>query len=338
MVSKKNFQHGKIQHKLATMPYNKPPTKSLNQIMFNGTQIPDNPGYTDFNNPVSGTSNQNSGSLQQKKKKNRQKNKQINMQQSQQKNGSKNWNHKNGLGRNGGGAHDRFNGKMLNNNFNNMQNRNGPNRGRRMPPMGFGLHQGPMGPMPPMPHNFQPPMIPPMPPMPPMGGVQPPPPPYFRRNGRNMPLPHPPPINFKPPMMPPHGPPALPYNGVGKLKKTNSKVVKKSTKSKNTIKTLKNLVNQYPIDKPWVTDEIRKEYEKKIDIENRLKGNKDDELFAQFKLQRDKFVGLYDAAREAYLKTVASAAQTKDINDKKTNNKIDTKDETNKEEIPKVES
>lgn len=97
----------------------------------------------------------------------------------------------------------------------------------------------------------------------------------------------------------------------GKIKKPNPKLVKQAIKGKSTIKTLKNLVNQYPIDKPWVSDEIRAVHDEKLDIENRLKGNKDDELFAQFKVQRDKFVSMYEAAREAYLKQEAASVMSK---------------------------
>lgn len=75
----------------------------------------------------------------------------------------------------------------------------------------------------------------------------------------------------------------------------------KGKKSTSTKKTLSEIVNQYPIDKPWVTDEIRVEHKKKEEIENKLKGNKDDKLFAEFKIQRDKFVTMYEAARLEYI-------------------------------------
>lgn len=58
---------------------------------------------------------------------------------------------------------------------------------------------------------------------------------------------------------------------------------------------------EYPLDKPWVTEEIKAEHDKKCELAERLKGNKDDALFAQFKEQRDKFVKMYDAARLEFI-------------------------------------
>ncbi|XP_001355234.3 DNA-binding protein K10 [Drosophila pseudoobscura] len=182
----------------------------------------------------------------------------------------------------------------------------------------------PMAPFPPMPYPPQ--MVPPMAmrcPMPPMGG--PPPPPHFmRHNGRGAPI-HMmggPPMHLMGPRMPLRGmPPGGPFGGGmnmnggpngGRIKKPNPVLIKQVVKGKSTIKTLKNMVNQYPLDKPWVTEQIRGEHDKKVDIENRLKGNKDDELFAQFKVQRDKFVELYEGARENYLKQEAASVMAKD--------------------------
>lgn len=307
---------------------------NFNPMMFNCSQIPDNPGYLDFNNPsppVVGSGGGNGlGQMQQKKKnnKNRPKGKpQTHFQQppvntQAQQNGSGNWNKNKGVQFQGPNntTNNRFNGGNVGGprNFNNGAPipPNGPNRGRRMGPTGP-VPRGnvSMPPMPP-PHGFQPPMIPPMPPMgrgpmPPPMGIQPPPP-FLRRSGRIGPIPPiPPPI---PPMIPPRMPrvmPPVPFTNVGKIKKPNTKLLKKVVKGKSTIKTLKNLVNQYPIEKPWVTEEIRAEYDKKVDIENRLKGNKNDDLFAQFKVQRDKFVSMYETAREEYLKKEAEAVKAK---------------------------
>ncbi|XP_036339641.1 DNA-binding protein K10 [Rhagoletis pomonella] len=355
----KNFQNGRPMHRAAAMPYKKPfknvgnggggPGRggNFNQMMFNGSQIPDNPGYLDFNNPspaLGGGGGNGMGQMQQKKKNN--KNKQKGKPQSQfqppsgntqnQHNGGGNWNKNKGMQFQGpnGPNNNRFNSGNQGGprNFNNAGPMpNGPNRGRRMgPPPG----QGPRGnaampPMPP-PHGFQPPMIPPMGrgPMPPPMGLQPPPP-FLRRSGRVGPIPP-----IPPPMIPPRMPRALPpaaFNNAGKIKKPNTKIVKKVVKGKSTIKTLKNLVNQYPIEKPWVTDEIRVEHDKKIDIENRLKGNKNDDLFAQFKVQRDKFVSMYETAREEYLKKEAEAVKAKDAKDKQTINKTATKEANKKE-------
>ncbi|XP_058060658.1 DNA-binding protein K10 [Anopheles bellator] len=58
---------------------------------------------------------------------------------------------------------------------------------------------------------------------------------------------------------------------------------------------------EYPLDKAWVTDEIRVEHQKKTDLVNRLKGHRDDALFAQFKVQRDKFVKMYETARLEFI-------------------------------------
>lgn len=82
---------------------------------------------------------------------------------------------------------------------------------------------------------------------------------------------------------------------------TNNGTNAKAKKSTTTKKTLSEIINQYPLDKPWVTEEIREEHKKKEDIENRLKGNKDDKLFAEFKVQRDKFVKMYETARLEFI-------------------------------------
>ncbi|KAL9881101.1 LOW QUALITY PROTEIN: female sterile (1) K10 [Glossina fuscipes fuscipes] len=361
MVSKRNFsQNGRSMQQQRQMPYKKPPLKppimmnSYNQIL-NASQIPDNPGYLDFNLPTppvpiisnSNVSNTNgnstdftengmgSGAAAQKKK-TAKANKRVGnssnncshqaQQHVAQQNGG--WKNKNQqLHR---ANHQRFNGSgpvtgirfPVQRNFPPNQRLGGNRRGRMMPPMvGQGPRgiMGPMGPPIPPPHEFQPLMLPPIPPMcrngpplpPPLGG-QAPPPPFMRRGARPLP---PPPLAM-PSMMPAcmqrNIPQSAPLNGAGisaKIKKI--KIAKKVTKGKSTIKTLKNLINQYPIDKPWVTDSIRDEYNKKIDLEDRLKGNKDDELFAQFKVQRDKFVGLYETAREEYFKKEAAAVKAK---------------------------
>ncbi|KMZ07827.1 DNA-binding protein K10 [Drosophila simulans] len=234
--------------------------------------------------------------------------------------------------------HSGNNSNQIRGGFNGFQRGPPPNRpprlmmGPPMGPMGPGPRgPGPMGPGGPYP---QMPFPPPMPgmrgpgPMGPMGG--PPPPPLFMR--RNGPGPGPmmgvpPPMHMMGPRMPPRGmPPVGPYgpmnmNG-GRIMKPNPKLIKQVVKGKSSIKTLKNLINQYPIEKPWVTDEIRSEHDKKVDIENRLKGHKDDELFAQYKGQRDKFVSLYEAAREGYLKQEAASVKAKDAKSDKDKNAI----------------
>lgn len=64
----------------------------------------------------------------------------------------------------------------------------------------------------------------------------------------------------------------------------------------------RNQGDRYQLSKPWVTDEIKAAHEKKVELANQLKGNKNDELFAEFKTKRDEFVKLYDAARTEYNK------------------------------------
>lgn len=68
------------------------------------------------------------------------------------------------------------------------------------------------------------------------------------------------------------------------------------------VKGRRNQGDRYQINKPWVTDEIKAAHEKKVELANKLKGNKNDELFAEFKTKRDEFVKLYDAARQEYNK------------------------------------
>lgn len=59
-------------------------------------------------------------------------------------------------------------------------------------------------------------------------------------------------------------------------------------------------VDKYPLNKPWVNDEIKAAHDKKVELSNQLKGKKDDQLFAEFKIQRDAFVKLYETARDEY--------------------------------------
>lgn len=94
---------------------------------------------------------------------------------------------------------------------------------------------------------------------------------------------------------------------VGNLKGRNTKTQKPDQKAgpKNGRKGGKGRRSQgdrYQLTKPWVTDEIKSAHEKKVELANQLKGNKNDELFAEFKTKRDEFVKLYDAARIEYNK------------------------------------
>lgn len=181
----------------------------------------------------------------------------------------------------------------------------------RVPPMGMrGMRGGPMMPPPPPNGRFGgPPMGPgpmglmprPMPPMPPMRG------PMMNPMGRMMP----PPLRGRPDVPPmrriPNG--KLPSGGrVGKGLKgaprgalPNGKALKPPIGKKIKPKVPVKPKEEYPLDKPWVTEEIKAEHDKKCELAERLKGNKDDALFAQFKEQRDKFVKMYDAARLEFI-------------------------------------
>lgn len=82
--------------------------------------------------------------------------------------------------------------------------------------------------------------------------------------------------------------------GPGPLNKKTNKAGKKAIGPKQQ-------PPQYTLDKPWVNDEIRAAHKRKEELENKLKGNKDDALFAEFKECRDKFVTMYDAAKLEFI-------------------------------------
>ncbi|XP_050087977.1 transcription elongation regulator 1 [Anopheles aquasalis] len=69
----------------------------------------------------------------------------------------------------------------------------------------------------------------------------------------------------------------------------------------------------FALDKPWVTEQIKAEHDKKEELANRLKGHRDDALFAQFKEQRDKFVKMYESARLEFIGKQQSEHQQKDV-------------------------
>lgn len=93
-------------------------------------------------------------------------------------------------------------------------------------------------------------------------------------------------------------------NAGGNLKGVRKGQQKGQKNLKNGGRKVKGRRNQdrYQLNKPWVTDEIKAAHEKKVELANQLKGNKNDELFAEFKTKRDEFVKLYDAARTEYNK------------------------------------
>lgn len=196
-----------------------------------------------------------------------------------------------------------------------LNNRGGPFRGPLPPPR---MH--------PMMAMGRPPMPPLMPPPPINGRFGPrpmlPPPLMGRPPHPGMPLPRPP---LGMPLPPPPRPLLAPRNAnpIGgspiRRTKTNRRNNRNNKKNKakkpnapgtagasNTAgphqkKSILNKPNQYALDKPWVNDEIKEACKKKEDLETKLKGNRNDQLFAEFKIQRDKFVTMYEAARLEFI-------------------------------------
>lgn len=192
------------------------------------------------------------------------------------------------------------------------KNRQPPNHIRLPPPQIMNNQRVPLLP-PPFQRRMGPPPMRSMPPphLPPpinrrfcgprhnLNNMMPPPPPMLR------PPPHP--IMTRPPH-PPMGPPLFlmgpmgPRNGAGHPLRRN-KNNRRNNRSKPNVngggivnnRNRRIQVNKYDINKPWVTDEIREIFNKKVELENKLKGNKNDQLFAEFKNQRDKFVKMYEA-------------------------------------------
>lgn len=275
-------------------PMNGP--NGLNAI-FNASQIPDNPGYMDFNNPTPPNPAPNAGIVKKLPRGRPQRNMMPPPRNIVEPHRNNNW----AGGRNARGGpmrnnHPKFGGGIGNRQFNGM---NMPRR--PMPPIPPIPMRGPMPPIPidPMANhmNPMPPMLrnnmvglrsgPPLPPIPPpmMRRTRNAPPPIVRRGGAG-------PANAIAPSR------IIKHRRNGKSAKSTGIPPKNEVPSK---KTLKEIISQYPLDKPWVTDEIREEHTKKEEIENKLKGKKNDELFAAFKVQRDKFVALYEAARIKHL-------------------------------------
>lgn len=301
-------------------PGNQPRQMNMGGIgaMFNilnntNSQIPSN-GYLDFTEPSNNMSNANNGQKQFKNNSNNANgsttngtnNKNRNIQR-RNNNGQRSSN--GGMRNNRWGTNNR--GGMGNNNNRNNNNMNSNMRQGGM--MMGGQFNGPprmhpMGPNgPPMPqlqmpiHNMSG-RFPPRPLMPPPMGQGPLRPPSFRMgpfSNRGM----------------------MPRNNAGGPIRRNNKVsggmVNKNNRrnggnaqpsqknrKKNQIKNGKRAnINKYAMDKPWVNDEIKKAHQVKTDLEDQLKGKKNDEIFAKFKEQRDIFVSLYDAAKEAFLTT-----------------------------------
>lgn len=277
--------------------------------MFNPNQMLDNPGYMDFNEPIGVGHHMN-----------------LRPQQPLPAPPMRN----NKAGARGPANNLNKKNRPTNNRRQNLQRGQNqlpgwgplpiPNMAPILPPMIN--NRGPpgpfRGPMPPPPRMMGPPMG--RPPLP--SGIIPPP--INSRFGPRPPIP--PPLMGRPPLGMPRPPLGLggpipprqnlprggaPGNSPIRRNKTNRRNNKKGKAKKATgttgnvaqapaKKVPLNKQNQYELDKPWVTEEIKAEHKKKEDLQNKLKGHKDDKLFEEFKVQREKFVKLYDAAKVEY--------------------------------------
>lgn len=313
MVSKSGFMNVRRQNlpRAAKMFKQNSPMNIPNGFnpMFNASQIPDNPGYMDFNNPtpppippINTVANNKkitravvSGGGGGRPQRNM-----MPPPRNIAEPHRNNWGGRNARGGPIRPNHPKFGGGAGNRQFNGM---NMPRR--------------PMPPIPPIPMRGPMPPIPPIDPMCNHLGPMPP----MMRNGMVGVRPGPPMPPIPPPMMrrPRNGmlPPAMRRGNnpnAGKIIIKHKRNGNKPNKAASTLaqidvpskKTLKEIINQYPLDKPWVTEEIRQEHAKKEEIENKLKGKKNDELFAAFKIQRDKFVALYETARNKHLEETKS--------------------------------
>ncbi|GAB0086647.1 hypothetical protein DMENIID0001_007480 [Sergentomyia squamirostris] len=312
---------------------------------YNANQMMDNPGYMDFNEPAvrpppmgGGGGGNNMGNMPNKQQNKpgamvqRKQNNNRQMMGNQQNNRRRQQTPQQRSQPGGGGMGGMSGGNMGGGGWGNQQSRMpqippnmnqrpGPFRGRPMPP------RMPPHPMPSMPPFHPPPMngrfmgfgprpIPSGPPMPPPMGHQWPP------------MPRPPPPGAMGPPRPLMGGPRNVGNVGGnrmRRQQNNNKTQRKPTKNAkgkvklNAKKPNNQPQNQYPLDEPWVTQEIRDQHQKKQDLQNQLKGNRNDELFALFKSERDKFVSLYDAAKAEFNKNKNS--QEKNVESDNANGK-----------------
>ncbi|XP_015117203.1 nuclear fragile X mental retardation-interacting protein 1 [Diachasma alloeum] len=204
----------------------------------------------------------------------------------------------------------------------------GPLLGPRMPPAGMRPPPPRFGrmPMPGMPPRMPPP---PMPPMPPMGGMfgpmrqrmppppprpggmmrpggPPPPPPLFGPRGRG-----PPPLMMPmmgPRGMGPRGPPIrpgprgiLPPQGLPHMRPRfppgNGNMKGKGINNAKKVSKLEEL----ELKKPWMTDEIRSEIQKKNKLYAKAKKNKDAKEWEEFKDLRNKVTRMIRDAKNEYL-------------------------------------
>lgn len=289
--------------------------------IFNTNQIPSN-GYLDFTEPTGNNATNNTNAKQFKNN---------NTSNNVAANGNNNKNRMQRRNNNG----QRVQGGMTNNNNMNGGNRWGNNnRGQSMGNnnrnnnMNNNMRQGGN-----MMHGGQfngPPRMHPMGPMGPMGMLPPlpPPMPIHNMNGRFPPRPlMPPPLGMglgpirRPPnfrmgpfpnnrgMMPRNFAPGGPMRRnkvaggvVNKNNRRNGATAQPNEKNRKKNQVKNGKMNKYAMGKPWVNDEVKEAHQMKTDLENQLKGKKNDEIFAKFKEQHDKFVSLYDAAKQAFFK------------------------------------
>ncbi|XP_014220622.1 uncharacterized protein PFB0765w-like isoform X2 [Trichogramma pretiosum] len=165
-----------------------------------------------------------------------------------------------------------------------------PNRGRPMPPPGrSGMMVGP-----PPPNMYGPP--PQMPPMcRPMPGHIPPPPPMMRGPmGLRAPMPMRPPRGMMPPHVLPHMRPRYPPNNANGKPKQNGNGPNNNNKKNHKFEELE-------MKKPWMTDEIRSEIQKKNKLYAKAKKNKDAKEWEEFKDLRNKVTRMIRDAKNEYL-------------------------------------
>lgn len=185
----------------------------------------------------------------------------------------------------------------------NMRPRAGPFQMGRMPPPSMGIRQMPLGPPPPGLRPPPPPMrcgrMPPPPNRIPFG--QRGPPPLMRPPPNVGPCMRPPPHMMHPmgplPMMPPPGvrgtgfrpPPLLQMNKQRRIQK--GRVVKKRRLS----------LKDMDLSKPWVTEEIKEEFNKKDQLLQSAKATQSPTDWSQYRDQREKCSKLYTTTKQKFV-------------------------------------
>ncbi|XP_015178285.1 PREDICTED: nuclear fragile X mental retardation-interacting protein 1-like isoform X2 [Polistes dominula] len=218
-----------------------------------------------------------------------------------------------------------------------------PSIGPRIPPPGVR----------PLPHPrfgaIFPPGMPPRMPLPPMSGIlgpmrpRLPPPCVAQPGGPPRPLLPPGRVPLPPPMPGPRGPPimcpwprrVLPPQMVPHMRPRFSP--RNGTK-KATVYTVKKVVKYEDLElkKPWMTDEIRSEIQKKNKLYAKAKKNKDAKEWGEFKDIRNKVTRMIRDAKNDYLAKHPEQAhiernmETKESNKESSCDKIDENNEVNK--------